>query len=252
MQTHGRSAGTITPGSTRITGVLICSTMLASLASCTAPHLEALDTALTPLSDCESAYEWAEQASARLADTKSPVMVRYISASEAPESWLGVAASCSQRFSEGGIRSAQSLWGLMALGRLLGVSGSAGKDIDLGGLKASGDAEDMFSAMALAEDRAGFSMEILAARGAGDRALKLSDEHKTTAQQLISASGAQQDPREKEYAVGRLLADPVTITDDATGLTVPTTAAVEISCAREELAAMPAADGRWGCPAFYR
>lgn len=130
------------------------------------------------------------------------------------------------------------------------------------------------TAMALAEDRAGFSTEVLAARSSdGITMLALADAHKATGERLISLarSGAQTDatkqsgtsqsdssaqsgtssangsaqssnstvtdPRQKVYDVSQLIANVNAITDPATGLTAPTYAAVEINCAREELAA---------------
>ena len=53
--------------------------------------------------------------------------------------------------------------------------------------------------MSLAEDRAGFVMEVLAARDTPGATLSRSDRHKTAGQLLFTASGLSRDPREKVY-----------------------------------------------------
>lgn len=99
-----------------------------------------------------------------------------------------------------------------------------------------------WDAMAVAEDRAGFAIEVLAARGqTAGATLALSDMHKTAGQQLValangnfddsgaqSSSSGQNDPRQKVYAIDQLLANPTTIADKASGQTVPTAAAIEM------------------------
>ena len=105
--------------------------------------------------------------------------------------------------------------------------------------------------MAVAEDRAGFAIEVLAARGqTAGATLALSDMHKTAGQQLVALangnfddSGAQSslpanDPRQKVYAIDQLLANPTTIADKASGQTVPTAAAIEMDCARAQIKAV--------------
>ena len=92
--------------------------------------------------------------------------------------------------------------------------------------------------MSLAEDRAGFVMEVLAARDTPGATLSRSDRHKTAGQLLFTASGLSRDPREKVYDIQKILASPTSMTDSTTGLSVPTTALTEIDCAREQLAAM--------------
>ena len=107
-------------------------------------------------------------------------------------------------------------------------------------------------AMAVAEDRAGFAIEVLAARGqTAGATLALSDMHKTAGQQLValangnfddsgaqSSSSGQNDPRQKVYAIDQLLANPTAIADKASGQTVPTAAAIEMDCARAQIKAV--------------
>ncbi|MDN6234125.1 MAG: hypothetical protein L0J14_03275, partial [Bifidobacterium crudilactis] len=95
------------------------------------------------------------------------------------------------------------------------------------------------SAIALAEDRAGFGIEVLAARsGASSDSLRLSDNHKALAQSLVSLHPETSDPREKVYAVQQLLAHPATITDSVTGLSTTTSGQIEMDTARAIVEAM--------------
>ena len=90
---------------------------------------------------------------------------------------------------------------------------------------------------AQAEDRAGFAMEVLAARNNGHATLDISDRHKTTSQRFASFSGTIDD-RRKTYEATALLAHPDTMLDSATGLTAPTDATIEMNCARSEITAI--------------
>jgi len=90
---------------------------------------------------------------------------------------------------------------------------------------------------AQAEDRAGFAMEVLAARNSGHATLDISNRHKTTSQRFASFSGTIDD-RRKTYEATALLAHPDTMLDSATGLTAPTDATIEMNCARSEITAI--------------
>ncbi|MBT1160494.1 MULTISPECIES: hypothetical protein [Bifidobacterium] len=237
------------------------------------------------MSNCERSY-YAASANHDIArsDGGQPLMLRYIAADHARSQWIDVAAECTNRMAEGVIRSAQNdrIAGQVAqrLGfdddvYIYGTNGSG-----TAATKASGDANvtadlravtlagidnlnvssGVLAKMALAEDRAGFATEVLAARGSSEATLALADAHKTTGERLISLarSGASQsdtqsdtsssngsaqssaiaDPRQKVYDVSQLIANVGTTTDPATGLTAPTYAVVEINCAREELTAI--------------
>lgn len=108
----------------------------------------------------------------------------------------------------------------------------------------------LIRAMSLAEDRAGFSVQVLASRKDARASLSLSDAHKATGNQLVTlmktvstSSGtttddntSNSDPRAKVYDVKQLLANPISITDKSTGLSVPTISLIEMNCVREELA----------------
>lgn len=219
-------------------------TALLILGSCAAPNLEGAGARGYHQSTCEASYAQASAMSGRLTDAGIPMMMRYLSATDTPEFWTSVAMHCAQRFAEGSLRSAQTQYRLATLGHALGVGDISQPlayltSVNLTALSPTVDDPDIYASMSLAEDRAGFAMEILAARSAGKTALRISDAHKTTAEQLFKASRADQDPRQKVYAVSTLIANPDTIRDRTTGMVLPTTAVVEIDCAREELTAMP-------------
>ena len=122
----------------------------------------------------------------------------------------------------------------------------------LDGVTSANVDRSVLDAMAVAEDRAGFAIEVLAARGqTAGATLALSDMHKTAGQQLVSlangnfddsgaqsSSSGQNDPRQKVYAIDQLLANPTTIADKASGQTVPTAAAIEMDCARAQIKAV--------------
>ncbi|MBW3093855.1 hypothetical protein KIH75_00520 [Bifidobacterium sp. 64T4] len=94
------------------------------------------------------------------------------------------------------------------------------------------------STWAVYEDRAGFSLGVLAARGVAGATLAASDAHKTAAQRLFSLSGASADPRQKVYEVDHLIASPNTIDDPANKIETSTVAAIEMNCARSYLEAL--------------
>lgn len=151
------------------------------------------------------------------------IIMRYLAAKQAVGQWSEVAATCTQRFAQGTIRSAQAEHVAVTLGTRLGgndtyrtVSDDSLRQvlgIDLDGAT--------LGAMSLAEDRAGFVMEVLAARDTPGATLSRSDRHKTAGQLLFTASGLSRDPREKVYDIQKILASPTSMTDSTTGLSVP-------------------------------
>lgn len=206
------------------------------------------------MSPCESAYSTAIEATRTLrADGWQPLGARYAAALTAQDQWIDVAAECTDRFDEGTIRSAQSRHLFRSVAARLGIETASGgttlSDVSaLSGTDVLDIAGTVLDGMALAEDRAGFSVEILTARGASGASLALSNGHKTTGERLISLAGTKpaDDPRQKVYEVGTLLANPVTATDPANGLRASTLAVVEANCAREELAAVSGETGQTG------
>lgn len=166
--------------------------------------------------------------------------------------WIDVAGHCSGRFAEGTLRNAQTKQRLTVLAGKFGQSAPEVTPARLDGITSATIDRSALDAMAIAEDRAGFALEVLAARGVTAGAtLTLSDMHKTAGQQLVSLAnrrfsdsgstadaGDSQDPRQKVYAIDQLLADPTTIEDKASEQTVPTASAIEMDCARAEIKAV--------------
>ena len=237
MQTFGRSLGVNTMMLPRTLTVLLCIAMVLLLVSCQKPRVEGSEQAESkPPDACETAYALATDGSAAATDASIPLSLRYLSALDAPQTWTQVALDCPGRFAEGSLRSAQTQYRLDSIRPQLGLSKTGVPRIDFQKLAQVQDSQNMATGMSLAEDRAGFAMGVLAARGGNRQELTVSDEHKSAAQQLLVHSGSNEDPRQKVYAVSELIAHPDTITDAATGLNLPTTAVIEIGCVREELA----------------
>ena len=246
MQTHDRPVlGTSLSRIGHCTSVATVLALLTMTASCSPIHLEAINTQHSR-STCETAHDSAVQTSLLASDSAHPVLRRYLAADQASRQWTLVAVDCSQRFAEGTLRSAQTHWQQSTLARVLGKTFDDAHSVSglpaLDGLQTADEDSSVWSALSLAEDRAGFAMEVLAAHHQDSAMLAVSDQHKTTAQSLFSISGSSQDPRLKVYDTSQLVKHPERISDPATGWSVPTPALVEIDCAREELAAMPSAD----------
>lgn len=251
----------------RLAAAAVVCAMTGTLASCSMPRVEGRAEAESraAASPCETAYDAAREhmslAFSGLSDTgfdaeanagdadddqitvPATDISRYLAADAARSDWLDVAAHCNARFSEGVLRSAQASARLSALAsRMQLASPTAGTISRLDGVEDSSVSAEALRTVALAEDRAGFALEVLAARGAAGATLQASDRHKTTAQQLVSMAGGD-DPRAKVYEVGELLAHPDTVTDPVTGLTASTAAVIELDCARQSLAPFAATGG---------
>ncbi|WP_072724899.1 hypothetical protein [Bifidobacterium lemurum] len=200
------------------------------------------------MSACESAYVDARSRSSMMAaDSGEPLLVRYIASLSQPDDWLEVAAQCSERFGEGALSSARAELVQASLAAKLGQSAAQRtRYARLDGVESLDADPQALLDMALAEDRAGFAIEVLAARGVPYADLDTGDDHKATAQQLVSLAGvepdSEDDPRQKVYAVDTLIADADTVTDTATGLRVQMVAAIEMDCARAEAASWSGTD----------
>lgn len=200
------------------------------------------------MSPCEQALVTSTAADALPDGT--PQLRYYMTLRSVPLAWIDVAAQCSDRFAEGTLRNAQTKQTLATLADKFGQTAPEVTAARLDGVTSLDIQTSALDAMAVAEDRAGFAMEVLAAQGkTAGATLRLSDMHKAASQQLVSlaekgasstssASQSHADPRQKVYAVDALLANPVTIPDKASGFTVPTAAAIEMDCARAEIAAV--------------
>lgn len=240
---HGESASSHSESASslmrRATAMLCAVVSAAALGGCTAPRIDGRAEAEQSRSECETSY-FAAKSHSRTMRGDSHIIVRYLAAKAAQNDWTTVASSCQQRFAEGTIRSAQAEHTAVTLGSLIGrndgyhaVSASAIHDATGSGL-----AGDVLGDLAIAEDRAGFIMEILAAQNASGATLRRSDDHKTAGQMLFSLSSLDSDPRKKVYDITKFISHVDSMTDSETGLTAPTIALTEIDCAREQLNAV--------------
>lgn len=234
----------------RLASALCASAMLCSLSSCSMPRLAGRAEAEAQMSPCEKAMMLADYATHPAEGT--PLLEQYATGLAAPLAWIDVAGYCSGRFAEGTLRDAQTKQWLTFLADKFGQSAPEVTPARLDGVTSANVDRSVLDAMAVAEDRAGFAIEVLAARGqTAGATLALSDMHKTAGQQLVSlangnfddsgaqsSSSGQSDPRQKVYAIDQLLANPTTIADKASGQTVPTVAAIEMDCARAQIKAV--------------
>lgn len=218
-------------------GLVVLLTSSCSPADSTLARVEGRAEQETELSPCEVAYQGAQQDRVAF-DTAITSVQRSQASRSASEHWIAVAANCTGRFAEGSMNSALALY---ALSRIEGTSpfsdaiAAVPSDAIAGSHLSSSEA----SAIALAEDRAGFGIEVLAARsGTSSDSLRLSDNHKILAQSLVSLHPETSDPRERVYAVQQLLAHPATITDSVTGLSTTTSGQIEMDTARAIVEAM--------------
>jgi hypothetical protein len=222
-------------------GLVVLLTSSCSPAGISSPRLEGRAEQETELSPCEAAYQGAQQDQKNF-DSAISTVQRAQASRSAQQHWIDVAANCTGRFAQGSLNSA------LATYQLSQIEGSTALSDALAVLPSSEIATSKLStteasAIALAEDRAGFGIEVLAARsGASADLLALSDNHKSLAQSLVSLHPEANDPREKIYSVQQLLAHPDTVTDSATGLNTTTTGQIEMDTARAVIEAMSSSE----------
>ncbi|WEV52620.1 hypothetical protein [Bifidobacterium sp. ESL0704] len=226
----------------RVVPALAVAALVVPLAACNAPRIESPVESAGP---CRTAYDNAVSDSSQ-SDAGHPFIDRYLSAGNAAQSWREAAILCPSQFSIYTIKSAQMQWLQRSLSVQVGVTPTRPNAAlaNLDNVFALHVSRDTLASMALAEDRAGFEIAVLAAKGVGNATLRLSDGHKAVASRLISletknaSATASNDPRKKVYDVTDLLAHPETITDPSTGLQTSTIGVVEMDCARESLTAL--------------
>ncbi|MBT1173920.1 hypothetical protein JS528_11415 [Bifidobacterium sp. MA2] len=244
----GRATRTTRASHARLRATAVLAAAIMPLAGCSAPHLQAQVDDATTLSTCESAYLEASGGTGAVrrtvgASDARPVMMRYLAARASAAEWTTVAVGCNGRFAEGTLRSAQASYAAQGLAARLGLSSPAPSSVDYGDVVGFDIDPDALAALSLAEDRAGFSIEVLAARKVSGATLAMSDNHKTAAERLFTLSGADKDPRLKVYTVDDLIAHPDAIDDPATGIAASTVSVVEMNCAREYVDAITDAVG---------
>lgn len=172
-----------------------------------------------------------------------PAMMRYFAARTSADAWTTVAVGCTGRFAEGTLHAAQASYVAQSLASRLGLPGISPETVDYGDVVGLDIDPSVLSALSLAEDRAGFAVEVLAARKVAGATLAMSDNHKTAAQHLFTLSGEDKDPRQKVYTVDSLVAHPDSLGDPANGIAANTVSVIEMNCAREYLDAVAGATG---------
>ena len=95
----------------------------------------------------------------------TPLLEQYATGLAAPLAWIDVAGYCSGRFAEGTLRDAQTKQWLAFLADKFGQSAPEVTPARLDGVTSANVDRSVLDAMAVAEDRAGFAIEVLAARG---------------------------------------------------------------------------------------
>lgn len=237
MQTRSPLFPSVSLTSRRVCVLACIGVLVASLTACSAPRIAGRAEAELQPSPCEKAYADATANADIMADRSRHIIMRYLAAQEAVSDWANTAAYCPARFADGTLRSAQARHTARLMAAQLTINIAQPTLSRCDGIDSFDIDADSLSAMSVAEDQAGFAMEVFAARSIGHATLDISDRHKTTSQRLISFSGAE-DTRAKTYDVAQLLAHPDTIVDSATGLFAPTDAVIEMNCARSEIAAV--------------
>lgn len=223
MQTRTPSFRSVSFIAKRVCALLCTAILMPALTACSMPRIAGRAEAEQRQSPCEKAYFDATADNKIAHDQHQHIIRRYFSAQQAVSAWTNTAAQCPARFAEGTLRSAQARHMARALGDQLSVAVAPitlSRFDDVESLDV--DSKSLATA-AQAEDRAGFAVEVLAARNSGHATLDISDRHKTTSQRFASFSGAIDD-RRKTY--------------EATGLTAPTDATIEMNCARSEITAI--------------
>ena len=135
-----------------------------ALTACSMPRIAGRAEAEQRQSPCEKAYFDATADNKIAHDQHQHIIRRYFSAQQAVSAWTNTAAQCPARFTEGTLRSAQARHMARALGDQLSVAVAPitlSRFDDVESLDV--DSKSLATA-AQAEDRAGFAMEVLAAR----------------------------------------------------------------------------------------
>lgn len=251
MQTlHGRAPSGKPAGPARrrrrVLLALLSAMTMALLPACSASRvtITAQDPQGVTLSVCERTYRKATAGERRAQDHVVGIPTRE-AWEDAANDRLSVAVSCPVRFEESATYAALDFHRSSQAASREGGGGISPSDIGTTRSNGMGTAAqilrtDQAAAAALAEDRAGFAMTVLAARQKDPKhhLLALADAHRTASQTLAAHSAGERDPREGIYSVGELLAHPDKMDDPANGLSAPVSAVVEMNAARELLAAI--------------
>lgn len=224
-------------------GILAISFVVAlTLSSCAAPRTTVLSSTRTSSSTCAASTSAALDMS-RKAQSAFSAIERILAGDTALDLWSSLAAECPDRIPQALMWSVHDRASLRTASAMLGLSRDVSPSIDISSLNAVDFDGDALSSMAVAEDRAGFALQLLAARGGQHATLEEGDQRRAIAARLTSSAKNDNGPdrRQQVYSVTSLIAHPDLIVDSATGLSVPTAAVVEMDCARAITAAITAA-----------
>ena len=184
MQTRTPSFRSVSFIAKRVCALLCTAILMPALTACSMPRIAGRAEAEQRQSPCEKAYFNATADNKIAHDQHQHIIRRYFSAQQAVSAWTNTAAQCPARFAEGTLRSAQARHMARALGDQLSVAVAPitlSRFDDVESLDV--DSKSLATA-AQAEDRAGFAMEVLAARNSGHATLDISNRHKTTSQRF--------------------------------------------------------------------
>ena len=239
MQTRPLPCHSFSSIAKRVCALLCAAFLIPAATACSAPRIEGKAEAEQQQSPCEKAYHEASINTAVMLGQSQHAIRRYFAAQQAISAWTNTAANCPARFAEGTLRSAQARHTARFLTDRIAAATAPATLSRFDNVESLDVDAKSLSKAAQAEDQAGFIMEVLAARSISHATLDISDRHKVTSQRLSSFSGAT-DKRRKTYDITKLIANPDTITDPATGIEAPTDATVEMNCARGEISAIAA------------
>lgn len=244
MPTRPHSTFYINNAWKRTIPVLCCLIILCLLTACSSPRIQGRAEYEQHANACDAALDTAIEQTEQMNNTDDLLYAQYHAADSAQHNWLDVAVQCPQRFTEGTLRSAQAQYLAMQLANRLGVTAQPLTVNHLDQINALNIGKTALAQAALAEDRAGFSTEVLAGRVAAGKAestidlLAVSNNHKQTASRMMYFAPDTQDLRRKVYSTDQLIASPNTMVDPNTGLLTNTVAMIEMNCAIEELTAI--------------
>lgn len=236
----------------RTTALLLTGALVCSAGACSMPRIAGKTESEQQLSACESLIQEAQTQTSASANTNTLLAQRSLAAQKASDEWLQVAVQCPSRFSEAVLRSAQAQYQVTQLADHIGSVNDYTPTLRLDDAQALPVGTEALTRMALAEDRVGFALEVLAGRFmSGDahndntEALlganglyDLSCDHKENASRMMHFATDGTDLRRKIYAVQDLIQHPGDAIDPQLGIQENTVAILEMTCAREELYAM--------------
>ena len=204
------------------------------------PHIDGQELS-APRNSCEDALLHAGRAASNV-DASGFRAAAMVALAHERDAWITVGARCPERFAEATMRAAladhavgvvATVDGLQALGDALGDDGPLSASADHSPVASTSSASA--GVIALAEDRAGFGYEVIAARNGREPAdVVASEDHRRVA--ALWAARANGDPRLKVYQVSGLSDGSGMV--DVNGTAVPERAAIAMNTALEAISGL--------------